>query len=58
MKQFKKLIACVLAATLVLGSTTVVFGADNSQTGSLGGGATLEYLEGKILPAIDVINEK
>ena len=42
MKQFKKLIACVLAATLVLGSTTVVFGADNSQTGSLGGGATLE----------------
>lgn len=42
MKQFKKLIACVLAATLVLGSTTVVFGAENSQSGSLGGGATLE----------------
>ena len=42
MKQFKKLIACVLAATLVLGSTTVVFGAENSQTGSLGGGADLE----------------
>ena len=41
MKQFKKLIACVLAATLVLGSTTVFFGAE-SQTGNLGGDAELE----------------
>ncbi len=32
MKQFKKLIACVLAATLVLGSTTVFFGAQTIVT--------------------------
>lgn len=31
MKQFKKLIACVLAATLVLGSTTVFFGAETEK---------------------------
>ena len=44
MKQFKKLIACVLAATLVLGSTTVVFGADKqtSTEVNLGGGGNFE----------------
>lgn len=44
MKQFKKLIACVLAATLVLGSTTVFFGAEKktSDEGSFGGNGNFE----------------
>jgi len=46
MKQFKKLIACVLAATLVLGSTTVFFGAETekqtSDEGSFEGGGDFE----------------
>lgn len=48
MKQFKKLIACVLAATLVLGSTTVFFGAETTYTdkdstqGTITGGGTIE----------------
>ncbi|MBQ3558759.1 MAG: hypothetical protein IJA07_04515 [Agathobacter sp.] len=42
MKQFKKLIACVMAATLVLGSTTVFFGAETSKEGTLGGEADFE----------------
>lgn len=44
MKQFKKLIACVLAATLVLGSTTVFFGAEKTTSTevNLGGGGNFE----------------
>jgi len=46
MKQFKKLIACVMAATLVLGSTTVFFGAETekvtSEEGSFGGNGNFE----------------
>lgn len=38
MKQFKKLIACVLAATLVLGSTTVAWGAQSEKAEFNGSG--------------------